>query len=142
MIIGKRTANLTWEWDRLRMEARRFQFQDDPDLKNLFKQRSGGESTFGCLKAHMGLDRVSRRGFDKVQLVVFLMLTGLNILRIHRWRVRQGGVASKLRISVSKNSLFVTSVAQNYLFACMSIVFARIGAAWRDGAPRAWSASG
>lgn len=132
VIIGKRTANLTWEWDRIRMEARRFQFQDDPDLKDLFKQRSGGESTFGCLKAHMGLDRVTRRGFDKVQLVVFLMLTGLNILRIHRWRVKQGGVASKLRSSVPKNGFFARFMAQNRFLACLMAFFVRISGAWRE----------
>lgn len=96
------TASMQWDWDRARLEARRFQFQDDPEVKNLFRQRSGGESTFGTVKTHMGMERVSRRGRERVELAVFLTFAGLNILRIHRWIERQGNGAFKIQENKQK----------------------------------------
>jgi hypothetical protein len=96
------SASMQWEWDRIRLEARRIQFQDDPEVKKLFRQRSGGESTFGSVKTHMGMERVSRRGRERVELAVFLTFAGLNILRIHRWIKKQGGSAFKIRDNMQK----------------------------------------
>ena len=98
------SASMQWEWDRIRLEARRIQFQDDPEVKKLFRQRSGGESTFGTVKTHMGMERVSRRGRERVELAVFLTFAGLNILRIHRWIERQGCSAFKIRKNMQNNA--------------------------------------
>ena len=99
------TASMHWEWDRVRLEARRIQFQDDPEVKKIFRQRSGGESTFGSVKTHMGMERVSRRGREQVELAVFLTFAGLNILRIHRWIKRQGSGAFKIQENKQKYAL-------------------------------------
>jgi hypothetical protein len=110
------SASIQWDWDRIRLEARRIQFQDDPDVKRLFRQRSGGESTFGSVKTHMGLERVSRRGRQRVELAVFLTFAALNVLRIHRWINRQGGSAFKIRENMHFHAICALFFIFMYIF--------------------------
>ena len=87
--ITKRKAKLNWAWKRPRLEARRLQFADDDAVKQLFRQRSGGEAPFSILKNKMGLSRIRRRGHAKTTLAVLLAATALNVLRTHQWLLRK-----------------------------------------------------
>jgi hypothetical protein len=96
--ITKRKARLEWEWKRPRLEARRLCFDEDKETKDLFRQRSGGESPMFVLKNKMGLKRSRRRGREKVTLAVFMAATALNVLRMHQWLYRKAVEAAILAI--------------------------------------------
>lgn len=83
--ITKRKAKLEWDWKKPRIEARRRMFAEDKETKDLYRQRAGGESVFSVMKRSMGLNRLRRRGQDKVTLSIFLAATAMNVLRVHRW---------------------------------------------------------
>ena len=87
--ITKRKARLEWEWKRPRLEARRLQFEEDEETKQLFRMRSGGEATNSVLKNPMGLYRIRRRGHAKTTLAVLLAATALNVRRTHQWILRK-----------------------------------------------------
>lgn len=87
--ITKRKAKLDWSWKRPRLEARRLQFEEDEEVKKLFRQRSGGEAPMSILKNKMGLSRIRRRGLAKTTLTVYLAATALNVLRAHQWLLRK-----------------------------------------------------
>lgn len=92
--ITKRKAKLDWAWKRPRLEARRLQFEEDEEVKKLFRQRSGGEAPMSILKNKMGLSRIRRRGRAKTTLSVYLAATALNVLRAHQWLRRKAEEAS------------------------------------------------
>lgn len=87
--ITKHKAKLKWNWQQPRLEARRLQFAEDPEMKKLFRQRSGAEAPMSILKNKMGLTRIRRRGRLKITLAVFLAATALNVLRTHQWLMRK-----------------------------------------------------
>ena len=101
--ITKRKAKLDLAWKRPRLEARRLQFAEDESVKQLFRQRSGGEAPFSILKNVMGLDRIRRRGLAKTTLMVFLAATALNVLRTLQWLLRK----AKEALSKSKNRWYI-----------------------------------
>lgn len=89
MKITKRKARMVWDWKRPRLEAKRLQFAEDESMKQLFRQRSGGEAPMSILKNKMGLGRTRRRGYAKTTLLVQLAATALNVLRTHQWLARR-----------------------------------------------------
>ena len=112
--ITKRKAKLNWAWKRPRLEARRLKFEDDDAVKQLFRQRSGGEAPFSILKNKMGLSRIRRRGHAKTTLAVLLAATALNVLRTHQWLLRKAKEAlskSKTQGCYSRNSAFSNIMA-------------------------------
>jgi hypothetical protein len=60
-------------------------FNDDEEIKSLYRQRSGGEAPFSIAKRVLGLERTRRRGLAKNKMVIFLAATALNVLRMHLW---------------------------------------------------------
>jgi hypothetical protein len=83
--ITRRKAKVVWKWNKPRIEARRLMFNDDEEIKSLYRQRSGGEAPFSIAKRVLGLERTRRRGFARNKMVIFLAATALNVLRMHLW---------------------------------------------------------
>ena len=108
--LTKRKARLNWDWKRPRLEARRRQFAEDDSVKQLYRQRSGGEAPMSMLKGPMGLARIRRRGFAKTTLAVCLAATALNVRRTHLWLLRKAEEA----MSKSGNSQIFTFLAHIY----------------------------
>jgi hypothetical protein len=67
-------------------------FNDDEEIKSLYRQRSGGEAPFSIAKRVLGLERTRRRGFAKNKMVIVLAATALNVLRMHLWAHHPGNL--------------------------------------------------
>lgn len=97
--ITKRKARVIWNWNKPRLEAKRLSFQDDKELIDLYRKRSGGEAVFSQLKNRLGLKRLRTRGLDKARCRIVFASIALNIKRLANWLAGQGTSASKDRHS-------------------------------------------
>jgi hypothetical protein len=116
--ITKRKAKLRWNWKLPRLEARRLQFAQDPEIKKLFRQRSGGEAPMSILKNKMGLSRIRRRGRIKITLAVFLAATARGVLRTHQCLLRKAWEA----MSKSKMLSNYRLKSHFYRFFCSTVL--------------------
>lgn len=122
--ITKRKAKLEWDWKKPRIEARRRMFAEDKETKDLYRQRAGGESVFSVMKRSMGLNRLRRRGQDKVTLSIFLAATAMNVLRMHQWMawcqllLHFSKISSLVNILRGWKNLFSAVLGKNHPLGC------------------------
>ena len=64
--ISKRKAKRDWDWKKPRSEARRRMFAEDTETKTRYRQRTGGEPGFSVAKRKFDLNRLRRRGQEKL----------------------------------------------------------------------------
>ncbi len=119
--ITKRKARVIWKWNKPRLEAKRFAFQDDQELIDLYKQRAGGEASFSQLKVNLGLQRLRCRGFAKAKFKIIMATIALNIIKTFNWLNLQGSGPPNNR----KNDYLEANQGNLFLFFYPSVLVLR-----------------